>query len=184
MFLLGHSMGGLIVAVWSMTRRLPLAGVIISASTVRLNAALFPALRRSGGPGRPLAAVAAGRAGRLPVHVAGPGGGGGVQADPLVFHGRFPVRTGAELLRAMRWWKAARTGCCRRSCCCTARPTGCWRPEGSRDFYHRTGSPDKTLRLYDGLYHDIFHEPEHPRVLAELWAGSMRGASASFLTNA
>jgi alpha-beta hydrolase superfamily lysophospholipase len=92
------------------------------------------------------------------------------QADPLVFHGRFPVRTGAEILRAMRRLEAAAgslqlpllvlQGTADRLC----------DPDGSREFYRLAGSADKTLRLYDGLYHDIFHEPEHEQVLADLVA--------------
>jgi alpha-beta hydrolase superfamily lysophospholipase len=31
---------------------------------------------------------------------------------------------------------------------------------GSQQFYEHVGSSDKTLRLYPGLYHEIFNEPE------------------------
>jgi alpha-beta hydrolase superfamily lysophospholipase len=34
------------------------------------------------------------------------------------------------------------------------------------------GSPDKTLKLYPELLHEIFNEPEHPQVLADM-AGSL-----------
>jgi acylglycerol lipase len=32
------------------------------------------------------------------------------------------------------------------------------------------GSEDKTLKLYEGLLHEIFNEPEHPMVMADLEA--------------
>ncbi len=38
----------------------------------------------------------------------------------------------------------------------------------SRLLYERIGSQDKTLKLYEGLRHEIFNEPEHPQVLADL----------------
>jgi acylglycerol lipase len=29
-------------------------------------------------------------------------------------------------------------------------------------------SPDKTLRIYDGLYHEVFNEPERAQVVGDL----------------
>ena len=43
-------------------------------------------------------------------------------------------------------------------------------PEGSRFLYEHVGSVDKTLKIYPGLYHEIFNEPEHPAVFAEVLA--------------
>ena len=43
-------------------------------------------------------------------------------------------------------------------------------PKGSRLLVARAGSADKTLRLYPGLYHEIFSEPEREQVLADLVA--------------
>jgi alpha-beta hydrolase superfamily lysophospholipase len=34
--------------------------------------------------------------------------------------------------------------------------------------YERAGSPDKTLKMYDGLWHEIFNEPERDIVLGDL----------------
>jgi len=39
-----------------------------------------------------------------------------------------------------------------------------------RALYEHIGSEDKTLKLYEGLLHEIFNEPEHPQVLADLEA--------------
>jgi len=41
-------------------------------------------------------------------------------------------------------------------------------PEGSRLIYQGVSSTDKTLKIYDGLYHEIFNEPEQEQVLAEV----------------
>ena len=41
-------------------------------------------------------------------------------------------------------------------------------PEGSRELCARAGSADKTLKLYDGLYHDLFHEPEREQVTSDV----------------
>jgi acylglycerol lipase len=38
----------------------------------------------------------------------------------------------------------------------------------------RIGSSDKTVRVYDGLYHEILNEPEQDRVLDDMcaWLGA------------
>jgi alpha-beta hydrolase superfamily lysophospholipase len=41
---------------------------------------------------------------------------------------------------------------------------------GSRLIEETIGSPDKTLKIYDGLYHEIFNEPEQDQVLDDLVA--------------
>jgi alpha-beta hydrolase superfamily lysophospholipase len=41
-------------------------------------------------------------------------------------------------------------------------------PQGSLMLSERIGSQDKVLKAYDGLYHEIFNEPERDRVLDDL----------------
>jgi lysophospholipase len=41
-------------------------------------------------------------------------------------------------------------------------------PDGAQILYEKAGSKDKTLKIYDGLYHEIFNEPEHPQVLQDV----------------
>jgi acylglycerol lipase len=47
-------------------------------------------------------------------------------------------------------------------------------PDGARRLHLHASAADKTLRLYDGLYHDLLHEPEKEQVLADLtaWLGA------------
>jgi lysophospholipase len=39
---------------------------------------------------------------------------------------------------------------------------------GSKLLAERIGSVDKTLTLYDGLFHEIFNEPERDQVLDDV----------------
>ena len=41
-------------------------------------------------------------------------------------------------------------------------------PEGAQVLFDRVGSADKTITIYEGLYHEVFNEPEHDRVLGDV----------------
>jgi len=41
-------------------------------------------------------------------------------------------------------------------------------PASSQMLYERIGSADKTLKLYDGFYHETFNEPEHEQVFSDM----------------
>ena len=70
----------------------------------------------------------------------------------------------------MRW--IASTQDCRRcaSRCwsCRAPSDGLVDPGCGPHVYDRAGSADKTLKMYDGLWHEIFNEPERDHVLDDL----------------
>ena len=42
------------------------------------------------------------------------------------------------------------------------------RPHGSERFHERGGSADKTLKIYDGHYHDLLADFGRERVLADI----------------
>ena len=41
-------------------------------------------------------------------------------------------------------------------------------PAGSRLLYEKAGSTDKTLKIYEGLYHEILNEPEKEQVMDDM----------------
>ena len=41
-------------------------------------------------------------------------------------------------------------------------------PKGSQWLYDNVASNDKTIRMYEGLYHEIFNEPEGPAIYQEV----------------
>jgi acylglycerol lipase len=41
-------------------------------------------------------------------------------------------------------------------------------PEGSRRLVARAGARDKQVYVYDGLAHDLLHEPERARVTKDV----------------
>jgi alpha-beta hydrolase superfamily lysophospholipase len=92
------------------------------------------------------------------------------QQDPLVFHDRFPVRTGAEALRATRLLRRGMAEI--HTPLLVIHGTGdlVAHPRGSRELIARAAAADKTLRLYEGLYHECLSEPERDAVLADILA--------------
>ena len=50
-------------------------------------------------------------------------------------------------------------------------------PSGSQLLYETINSTDKTIKVYDGLYHEVFNEPEHYQVFSyiEGWLESHLG---------
>lgn len=168
LFLFGHSMGGAIATLYAIDRQPDLAGLVLSAPSVQVGGNVFPLLRR-------LASLFSWLAPRLRVVRMGfqylsrdPGVLADFRDDPLVFHGRFPARTGAEILRASRRIQATMDHVRLPLFILHGTGDAVVDPDGSRRLYARAQSPDKTLKLYPGLFHDLLHEPERGEVLADI----------------
>jgi alpha-beta hydrolase superfamily lysophospholipase len=41
-------------------------------------------------------------------------------------------------------------------------------PAASRELYGRAASPDKTLHVYEGMFHDLWREPSREQVMKDL----------------
>ncbi len=84
--------------------------------------------------------------------------------DPLVYRGPVPSRTGgmmsdvAEVVPLIKLPALIMAG--------DAVADG----TRSRTLFEALGSKDKTLKLYPGLRHEIFNEPEYPQVMADMAA--------------
>ena len=91
-------------------------------------------------------------------------------ADPLVFHGRLPARTVAEIAAAVERLPDTVPGLRLPMLIMAGSADHIVPPSGSRMVHARTGSVDRTLRMYEGLYHDLFNEPEKGVVLGDVVA--------------
>ncbi|HLA83879.1 MAG TPA: lysophospholipase [Thermoguttaceae bacterium] len=168
LFLLGHSMGGIVAALLVIERRIPVDGLILSAPALKVGDDVFPLLRRLASlvsriwPGLRLVRLGCRRLSRDPATVEH------FRTDPLVFHGRFPVRSGTEILSAGRRVLRAARAIHVPLLLLQGTADAVVDPEATRDLFAQAASPDKTLKLYDGLYHDLFGEPEKDQVIADL----------------
>jgi acylglycerol lipase len=167
-FLYSQSMGGTIVTTWAIAHPPDVRGVLLASpglkvaegfsplliSVGRVVAKVFPKLPTQKFPSRYLS--------RDPAVVRA------YDADPLVYHGGVRARTGTEILDAIqrvneRMEKMTLPFLVFHGT--DDKLTDC---EGSRELHARATSTDKTLHLYDGLYHETVNEPARDKVLADI----------------
>jgi len=167
-FLLGHSMGGLITSCYLLDHQADFRGAVISAPLIKASGNISQATILMG---KILSALAP-KMGLLPVDAESisrdPEVVKAYVDDPLVFHGKTPARLAAELLKAMlRITKEARK---------ITLPFIVLQgsgdklvdPSGAQILYDKASSKDKTIKIYQGLYHEVFNEPERGRVLKDV----------------
>ena len=167
LFLLGHSMGGTIGIAFAARHQQELAGLALSGPVAVLEAA-SPALRVIASvlstltPGLGVFAVDASLVSRDPEVVRA------YREDPLVFHGKLPARTVAELAAAVGRFPAE-VPTIRLPLLVMHGTEDALAPVAGATMVHeRAASGDKTLKLYEGLYHEILNEPERQTVLDDL----------------
>jgi alpha-beta hydrolase superfamily lysophospholipase len=178
-FLVGHSMGGLVVAAFVAERAPEIAGAVTSGAALAL-AERMPALRLR------LLRLLARIAPRL--RTARPISGEGLSRDPEVARA---YELDPLVLREMTLgFGAAFLGAIERTAAAGAKVRvpllmlhGADDPlclaEGSRRFFAGLAAAESDLRVYPGLRHEIFNEPEREAVFADLldWLAKREGAA-------
>jgi alpha-beta hydrolase superfamily lysophospholipase len=164
LFLLGHSMGGCISLAYACRHQHEIDGLILSSPLASTAAAAAPlrAISKALGvlaPTLGIYAVETEAISRDPEIVRD------YETDPLVFHGKLPARTVAELTRAAESFPSEVPKL--RLPLLVFHGTGdrITPPAGSEMVVERAASEDKTLRLLNGLYHETMNEPERSEVL-------------------
>ncbi|MFN2299853.1 MAG: lysophospholipase [Anaerolineales bacterium] len=168
LFLFGHSMGGLIAVRFLLDHPDSFRGAVLSAPALLPAAGITPA------------AVLAGRI----LSVLAPGVGlfrlnpdlltrdseavKAYHADRLVYHGKTPARLAVELLKAMRTVEREAAGITLPFLILLGSRDQVVNPDGAKMLYEKAASKDKTLKIYDGLYHETFNDPERGRVLGDM----------------
>jgi acylglycerol lipase len=167
-FLLGHSMGGLIASCYLLDHQADFRGAVISAPLVKAGGKVSPATILMG---RILSALAP-RMGLLALDAEGisrdPEVVKAYVGDPLVFHGKTPARLAAELLKAMQRVTAEAGKITLPFIVLQGSADKLVDPGGAQMLYDKASSKDKALKIYEGLYHEVFNEPERARVLRDV----------------
>jgi alpha-beta hydrolase superfamily lysophospholipase len=151
-FLIGHSMGSMIALAYTVRYQHELAGLITSGGGLA-RPGEPPAAPRPAGQPLPTAFLS-----RDPLVIKA------YENDPLVYRGPLPQRSA---LTDMRSTLPEQVPQIKLPVLIMAGNGG---PDGARSqvLYEYIGSKDKTLKLYEGLLHEIFNEPEHLQVMADL----------------
>lgn len=167
-FLIGHSMGGTIATAYALEHQKDFEGLILSGSSLAQTASVSPVLIAMAGiisalmPKMGVTVLDASAISKDKAVV------DAYVTDPLVFRGKVPARMGAELIRMWRTLPAQMPKIKSPVLVMHGADDKLSVPEGSKILYERVSSKDKTLKLYDGLYHEIFNEPEHKKVMADM----------------
>ena len=161
--LIGHSMGGSLALNYALNHQEKLSGLVLSGPAIggkmaRITRWLL-ALISTFAPQRGTIALDANAVSRDAAVVAD------YIADPLVFRGKVPARTAHEMFKAIHSYPA-RVG---------SLTIPCLLMHGEADalvsaklaapLFDGIASPDKTVRIWPGLFHEIFNEPEREQVL-------------------
>ena len=166
-FLLGHSMGGQIALAYALDHQDKLAGLVLSAPALQAP----PVPRAVRAVATALARVTP-RLRRAVVDIATISRDEAVvtdyRTDALVHQGHPTIALSLALaeqmtllparVRDLRLPLLVQHGTDDRIC----------PPDGSRALAESVGTDDLTVRWYDGFWHEIYHEPERERPLADL----------------
>jgi alpha-beta hydrolase superfamily lysophospholipase len=168
LFLVGHSMGGLIAAHTLLREQAAFRAAVLSGPAFKSDAeppAIVVAILRILSvlvPTVPVLGLDPAGVSRDPEVVAAYVG------DPLVHHGKVTARLAAEMFTAMNTALAKASEVDLPLLVIHGEDDVLTSPAGSREFVNVAGSQDKTLKLYPGLYHEIFNEPEKDAVIGEM----------------
>ncbi len=170
LFLYGHSMGATIVALYAITRNPDFQGLLLSGLLLKVGDDISPAMIKMSqilskyAPKLKTTKLDAASISRDPKVVQN------YDEDPLNYRGGIPARTGAELMSAMAQIQNRMNaiklpilimhGTCDKL---TA-------PEGSQELYNAVDSTDKTLKMYNGFYHEIHNDPNKQQVFDDIIA--------------
>ena len=89
-------------------------------------------------------------------------------ADPLNNHAKVKAGMGAALLTRLQTFPARLPALTLPLLVMHGEKDKLTNPEGSKLVDELAGSPDKTLTIYPGLFHEIFNEPEQDQVLTDV----------------
>jgi alpha-beta hydrolase superfamily lysophospholipase len=167
-FLMGHSMGALVVLDYLIHDSKGLRGAIISGAPIQPAGVVKPVLVFAS---RLLSRVCPRFPMRLGLDASALSRDAAVVRayveDPLV-HGRFTARWGAEALDAVARVKARAADVDVPVLLVHGEADRLNLPGGMRDFFAKVGSADKTLLVYPEMYHELHNDLGYDRYLSDL----------------
>jgi acylglycerol lipase len=164
--MVGHSMGAMIALRYARDYQHRLGGLAVSGALASIEAS--PALRVVGRaisavtPTLGLVTIDSSLISRDPAVV------DAYRSDPLVHHGKLPARTAAEIADTVAGFPSRVHEITVPTLIMYGTEDRLCSPAGSEMLGERIGAADKRVIPYEGLYHEIFNEPEREAVLSDL----------------
>lgn len=166
LFLLGHSAGGVVASLYALENQRELAGLISESIAHQVPAPDFALAVFKGlsyvAPHAHILRLKNEDFSRDPKAVQA------MNDDPLIAHETQPTQTLAEMVRADERLKAEFPRITLPLLILHGTEDKATRPSGSQLFYDTAGSADKTLKLYEGGYHDLLNDADRQTVLSDI----------------
>ena len=167
-YLLGHSMGGAVAFATALRLQESVRGLVLSApalGTDQVVSAVQHTMAR-------LLSVVAPNVGVMALPPSAVSRDPQVvrdyEADPLVHHKSVPARTLVELLDAMRGFPAQAPRLRLPTLILHGTADSLVPVSATRPVYQAIGARDRTIKYYEGLFHEVFNEPERAQVVDDL----------------
>jgi alpha-beta hydrolase superfamily lysophospholipase len=171
-FLLGHSAGGVISCLYALDHPSQLAGLICESFAFELPAPEFALAALKGishvAPHAHVLRLRNEDFSRDSSIVEK------MNADPLIAHETQPTETIAELVRADERLRNEFAAISLPLLILHGTADRAAKPAGSQLFYDQAGSKDKTLKLYEGSFHDPLNDLDRETVISDIrdWVGA------------
>ncbi len=165
---LGHSMGGGIVFTYGAENAGDYTAMVLSGPAVAAHDSVPPVKKAAAkvlgrvAPGLPVENLPADAVSRDPAVVAA------YEADPLVHHGKMPAGIGRALIGVGETMPKRAAGITAPLLVVHGDADRLIPVRGSRHLMECVGSTDAHLKVYPGLYHEVFNEPEQALVLDDV----------------
>jgi acylglycerol lipase len=165
-FLLGHSAGGVIACLYTLDHQAEIASLICESFAHELPAPDFALAVLKGlshvAPHAHVIKLNNADFSRDPKVVEA------MNSDPLIAHEVQPTQTIAEMVRADERLKQEFGLITLPVLILHGTADKAAKPSGSQRFYDMAGSTDKTLKLYEGHYHDLLNDIDKEIVMADI----------------
>ena len=166
LFLLGHSAGGVVACNYTLDHQQELAGFICEDFAYKVPAPDFALAVLKGVshlfPHAHVLKLKNKDFSRDPAVVAK------MDNDPLIKNETQPTLTVAEMVRADARLEKHFEDITLPILILHGTADKATKPAGSQEFYDRAGSADKTIKLYEGAYHDLLNDTDRDKVIADI----------------
>ncbi len=180
-YLLGHSAGGVVSCIYSLEHQAELAGLICESFAFQVPApdfalAVFKGLSHVA-PHAHVLHLKNELFSRDPQAVQA------MNDDPLIAHETQPTQTLAEMVRADERLKREFPLITLPLLIMHGTLDKATKPSGSQLFYDTAGSKDKTLKFYEGHFHDLLNDIDKEKVIADIkgWIDARLAAASAEL---